>query len=332
MNNIKVNDLTPDTKKTMKTRIITALILVGIVLPTLILGGWYFVTLTFVVLLWAIHEFINAPAHDRYNILVHVFIYIVTLGIVFWIFVKSNVNSVGWDLGDWKFENGLNHIEVSTISIAVTTCVLFMISLTNKSFNMNDVTYLFTMIVFIGLSSQGILFLRYFPSFAFQNNPLINYPEPTWWSTSFLIIYVLLGTFMADIGAYFTGVIFGRNKMNPRISPKKTWEGFAGGVALSIIVSLAFAFIADLSGYPLLPFMTLQEWYWVVCISVIMPFLSTLGDFIFSAIKRNFEIKDYGTIFPGMGGVLDRIDSLLVTSLVVAIIITFIHNGWSLLA
>lgn len=324
-----MNNLNNDTKKSMFSRVMTAIVLVIICVPCLFAGSWYFLALSFAALALAIHEFTNAPAHNHYNLAIHGFIFVMTMATVYWIFIKWNVNAVGWNLDLWRFENGLTSIEVSTIGIATIVSVLFLTSILDKNFTINDATYLFTMIVFVGLSFQAILFLRYFPRFAFatENPPVSDIP---WWHASFLIIYVLLGTFMSDIGAYFVGVLFGRNKMNPRISPKKTWEGFAGGVVLSLVMSVSFALIVDRLGYPMLPFMTSKQWYWIVGISVIMPFMANLGDFLFSAIKRNFNLKDYGTLLKGMGGVLDRLDSVLMVSLTVAIIIIFIHNGWSL--
>ncbi len=312
----------------MFARIMTAAVLVILCVPALFAGSWYFLALSIVALALAIHEFTNAPAHNHYNPFIHGFIFLMTMAVVYWIFIKWNVNAVGWNLDLWRFENGLTNIEVSSIAIAVIVSVLFLTAILDKNFTINDATYLFTMIVFVGLSFQAILFLRYFPANAFETDvpAILDIP---WWQASFLIVYVLLGTFMSDIGAYFVGVLFGRNKMNPRISPKKTWEGFGGGVVLSLAMSIAFAFIVDALGYPMLPFLDMDHWYWVVGISVIMPFMANLGDFLFSAIKRNFNLKDYGTLLKGMGGVLDRLDSVLMVSLTVAIILIFIHNGWS---
>ncbi len=326
-----MNNINNDTKKSMFARIMTAIVLVILCVPALFAGSWYFLVLSFVALALAIHEFTNAPAHNHYNFFIHGFIFLMTMAVVYWIFIKWNVNAVGWNLDLWRFDNGLTGIEVSTIAIAVIVSVLFLTSILDKNFTINDATYLFTMIVFVGLSFQALLFLRYFPSYAFETE-VPSVPDIPWWQASFLIVYALLGTFMSDIGAYFVGVLFGRNKMNPRISPKKTWEGFGGGVVLSLVMSIAFAFIVDVLGYPILPFLDLDHWYWVVGISVIMPFMANLGDFLFSAIKRNFNLKDYGTLLKGMGGVLDRLDSVLMVALTVAIILIFIHNGWSLWA
>lgn len=186
---------------------------------------------------------------------------------------------------------------------------------------------LFTIGVFFGLATLSIYFLRYFPDGS-------NYYGSNDLKSCLLFFYVLIGTFMSDIGAYFTGVLFGKHKMNPRISPKKTWEGFVGGIIFSIAFSFGFAAVCSALNAPILPgvydFKELR-WLNILLVSLIMPITSNLGDFLFSAIKRNYAIKDFGTIFPGHGGVLDRMDSLLVSSLVVAIFTILISNGWSLM-
>mgnify|MGYP004596254467 FL=1 len=120
--------------------------------------------------------------------------------------------------------------------------------------------------------------------------------------------------------------------MNERISPKKTWEGFVGGVVTSTVLSFLFAFLLAYYKHPILKdIFDYEHWYNILIVSLIMPLTANLGDFIFYSIKRNYQVKDFGTLLKGHGGVLDRIDSLLVTSLVVTIIIIFMGHGWSFL-
>lgn len=109
-----------------------------------------------------------------------------------------------------------------------------------------------------------------------------------------------------DTFAYFSGVFFGKHKMAPVISPKKTWEGAIGGVLLAAAMNVAVYFVA--SRFFSAPF-TGWEWYAVIPISIILSVLSIFGDLSASVIKRNYGIKDYGNLIPGHGGVMDRIDS-----------------------
>lgn len=105
-----------------------------------------------------------------------------------------------------------------------------------------------------------------------------------------------------DTGAYLTGMSFGRHKLMERISPKKTWEGFLGGV---IIASLIAWFLSDCLG-------VVDKMHWVI-IALIVSVAGTYGDLIESMLKRSIGLKDSGTIMPGHGGFLDRFDSAIVS-------------------
>ncbi len=122
---------------------------------------------------------------------------------------------------------------------------------------------------------------------------------------NFLIYAVFIGAFMTDSGAYFTGYFLGKHKLIPDISPKKTVEGAIGGV-LSCILGFA------IWGWVLIFFFEKQvNWYALMPISVLVAIISQFGDLAASMIKREMNIKDYGSIFPGHGGVLDRFDSVI---------------------
>ncbi len=107
-------------------------------------------------------------------------------------------------------------------------------------------------------------------------------------------------TIGSDIGGYAAGVLFGKHPMAPQISPKKSWEGFAGSVVFQVILGVVL-FVTLLSG----------EWWEGAIVGVIMTITATLGDFIESAVKRDLGIKDMGSIMPGHGGLMDRLDSLI---------------------
>lgn len=125
----------------------------------------------------------------------------------------------------------------------------------------------------------------------------------------FLILFAVFSSWLTDIFAYFTGVLFGKHKMTPVISPKKTWEGAAGGVLITAAanVGLFFVFQNKFFDAPFPDF----AWYAVIPLSMAFSILSMLGDLSASVIKRNFGVKDYGWIIPGHGGVMDRFDSII---------------------
>ncbi|HEY6276622.1 MAG TPA: phosphatidate cytidylyltransferase [Streptosporangiaceae bacterium] len=119
------------------------------------------------------------------------------------------------------------------------------------------------------------------------------------------LVFIIL-TVCSDIGGYFAGIAVGRHLMVPRISPKKTWEGFAGS-ALACLAAGAITLPALLHG---------RFWQGLLVGAAALT-AATLGDLTESMIKRDLEIKDMGSVLPGHGGVLDRIDSLLVSAPVV---------------
>ncbi len=130
-----------------------------------------------------------------------------------------------------------------------------------------------------------------------------------------LAAYVALVTKAGDIGAYATGMAIGKHKMFPRISPKKSWEGLAGGLALSMIISVAFVWLAENVFSPAERFATLRNFSLVeaAIVGLVLCAIGVLGDLVESQLKRATETKDSGAIFPGMGGLLDVFDSLTFT-------------------
>lgn len=113
-----------------------------------------------------------------------------------------------------------------------------------------------------------------------------------------LLLWLVLCVIMADIGGYAFGRRFGGPKLAPRISPKKTWSGYLGGVLLALVVTLVFSMITEgRTGYLML-------------LAVPVATLSVLGDILESAVKRKFGVKDAGRILPGHGGLLDRLDGM----------------------
>lgn len=115
------------------------------------------------------------------------------------------------------------------------------------------------------------------------------------------IWFIIIATYACDTGAYFTGYFFGKHKLCERVSPKKTIEGSIGGILLSYLCAGLFAYFMISDG----------SWELLLTTGIFLPIISQIGDLAFSAIKRNYGIKDFSNIFPGHGGFLDRVDSLV---------------------
>ena len=114
------------------------------------------------------------------------------------------------------------------------------------------------------------------------------------------VFFLFILIWSSDTFAYFTGKFFGKHKMAPKISPKKTWEGFAGGVILTIILGFFIEkFHPDLRGN------------WII-VGFLVSVFAPLGDLVESQLKRTFAVKDSGNIIPGHGGILDRLDSFII--------------------
>tara|TARA_B100000795_G_scaffold155522_1_gene116670 strand:- start:60 stop:503 length:444 start_codon:yes stop_codon:yes gene_type:complete len=118
-----------------------------------------------------------------------------------------------------------------------------------------------------------------------------------------LVLFLLILIWAADIGAYFTGKLFGRTKLCPSVSPGKTLEGVFGGIALTQVVAITYVYITTQT--PLL-----NDFLIFSFLALIVSLVSVLGDLFESVLKRIAEVKDSGNILPGHGGMLDRIDSL----------------------
>ncbi len=126
----------------------------------------------------------------------------------------------------------------------------------------------------------------------------------------YLLLFLMVLIWAADIGAYFAGRKFGQRKLAPKVSPGKTIEGVIGGMAASLLVAVAGVFLFDIS---------FMDALWFIPLCFIVAIFSVMGDLLESLFKRRVGVKDSGTIFPGHGGVMDRIDSLTAAAPVFAL-------------
>ncbi len=121
---------------------------------------------------------------------------------------------------------------------------------------------------------------------------------------NYYVLYFVLVTKFSDLGAYVTGSLFGKHKMIPRVSPGKTWEGFYGAIVISTGASVLFAHFAGAR-------LVGMTWIHAVILGVALSVAAVIGDLVESIFKREAGVKDSGNFFPGIGGILDLMDSLL---------------------
>lgn len=177
------------------------------------------------------------------------------------------------------------------ITIAAVMIIFFDFIRDHKNRTFQQTAYILTIAVFIPYSMNLLVSLLLM-------------------SSKFGLVYVILAlcaAWISDTGAYFTGTFLGKHKLCPEISPKKTVEGFIGGIAADIIVmilvSVIYGLIADVH----------VNYLWLIFTAAVCSVTGVLGDLCASLIKRQRNIKDFGNIMPGHGGVMDRFDSVMFT-------------------
>lgn len=150
-----------------------------------------------------------------------------------------------------------------------------------------------------GLTLAGALYFGWIGSYLVSLRQL---PDGMWW-----LLLVLPSVWIADSGAYFIGRSFGKHKLSPRLSPKKTWEGYLGGVLFGVLGGTLLAYLYALWVAPETGITPLNG----AIMGFVLSVITTLGDLGESMIKRQVGKKDSGKLLPGHGGVFDRIDSWL---------------------
>jgi phosphatidate cytidylyltransferase len=146
--------------------------------------------------------------------------------------------------------------------------------------------------------AAGVFIQLYIPFLASFSVLLTAQEGGEWWTLAFLILVISV-----DTGAYVTGLTLGKHPMAPRISPKKTWEGFAGSVAAAVIAGILLSI-----------FMIGQPWWFGFIFGAVIVATATIGDLTESLLKRDLGIKDISTWLPGHGGFLDRMDSIVLSA------------------
>lgn len=196
-------------------------------------------------------------------------------------------------------------IELSIILLSSAITLLLVELFRNKKSAILNLGSTFLGIIYLGGFSASILLIReYFPE-----------SELLYSEGGYLIISIMVSIWVCDSAAFFLGTAFGKNKLFPRVSPNKSWEGAIAGFIFAVITMIvAKATVLDQ--------LTIFN---VIVIGVIVGIIGQLGDLVESLIKRDAGVKDSSSIIPGHGGIFDRFDSLLLTAPAVYIYLYFLN-------
>lgn len=164
----------------------------------------------------------------------------------------------------------------------------------------------------IAVTFLGFIYVTVLLSFVFRVRSMT--------SGVFLSFFILIASWGNDVFAYLVGSAIGKHKFSPKVSPKKSVEGFVGGIVGAALVGFLYAFLVSKYAAG-----TELDSIYCAIISALASIPSVIGDLAASAIKRNNEIKDYGKLIPGHGGILDRFDSVIFTAPIIYYLVVLFH-------
>ncbi len=250
----------------MKERIITAIIGLILFIPIVIYGDWPFVVLVYLLASLALIELLMMK-----KIAIASFPTIIGLGVLWLILMTENVYSLAETIP-------MNRMEI--LFLFVLILMAYTVIVKNR-FTFDGVSFVIASALYIGIGFSYFIETRFVG---------LEY-----------VIYVLLVIWLTDTGAYFTGKFFGKHKLWPVISPKKTIEGFVGGILSAMVAATIIQLITPIHDNLLV----------LLLVTIFASILAQLGDLVESALKRHLDVKDSGTLLPGHGGIFDRFDSLI---------------------
>jgi len=253
----------------MKIRILSAIVMLLVFIPLLIVGGLPFSLLMLLISLIGLYEIFKVKRKQKeFPFFIELFGYLL-VGFL----TMNNYNS-----SNLVFE--IDYRLVAFMIFAFIFPVVFIND--DKKYSVDDALFIMGATLFIGISMNLLILIRNF--------------------SLLYIIYIFLITIMTDTFALITGKFIGKHKFAPKISPKKTWEGFFGGALLGTFVGTVFFNTVIDSGINI---------FVIALVTLCLSVIGQIGDLVFSAIKRHYGEKDFSNLIPGHGGILDRLDSTI---------------------
>lgn len=251
----------------MKTRIITAVIAALLFVPFVVYGGVPLAVLIYVIAAIGFFEMLKMRNLSLFSV----------PGVLGLLALFTMLMPEQWSTA---VEQATSYSKLEWLMILVALLLIYVV-LKKNTFTFDDVGFLVASVFYVGVG---------FFYFMQTRDAGIVY-----------IVFALVIVWTTDSGAYFVGRKLGKHKLWPEISPKKTVEGFVGGIVIAVIATIIFQLIVGLD----------VSWAILLLVAVVASIVGQLGDLVESAIKRHYGVKDSGKILPGHGGILDRFDSLL---------------------
>ena len=257
-------------KSNLITRTITGLLYGLTLIASLVINYYIFYIFFFLVLVLGLKEFYELT--EKKDIIPQKFLgFVMSIGL----YVSSYIIYIN---------EKMNYLTLNLV-LALTFLIFVVELFRNKEISFVNIGITILGVIYVALPLSLLTFL------AFDTNNQYNYH---------LTLSLFILVWLSDVGGYLAGINFGKHKLLERISPKKTWEGIAGGLVLCILGS-----------YILSQFFPIMNIYMWLVLGLVVYVSSVIGDLIESMLKRSANIKDSGNILPGHGGILDRFDSVL---------------------
>ena len=276
----------------MKLRTITSTLLLAVMVPILILSEYLIYPIALAIFsVMAVFELLRViGVHETWKISVPAYFMAVALPILTHdIFLDQNP----------ELQKNYMLFAVATI-FAYMLYIMALAVFSKGQLRFSKVAEVFLSVTYVVMSFTALCLLRYIED------------------GTFCFFLVFLSAWGTDVGAYLVGSLLGKHKLIPDVSPKKSVEGAVGGVIFAIILFIiygaAVTYFSDQTANYLI----------LVITAFILSVVAQIGDLIASLIKREYGIKDYGTILPGHGGIMDRFDSILAVSLPLCMICLWI--------
>ncbi|MFC0558573.1 phosphatidate cytidylyltransferase [Halalkalibacter alkalisediminis] len=253
----------------MKQRIITGIIGGAAFITMVLLGGWVFSLFISILASVAMIELLRMKKIAPVSL----------MGIVSLLSMWLLLVPTHW----FELVVPLSFTKVEVFIFVILVLLMFTV-ITKNTFTFDQVGFVILSSVYVGFGFHYLIITRDIPEHGL-----------------YLVFFVLLLIWTTDSGAYFVGRKWGKNKLWPDISPKKTIEGSIGGIIAAIVVGTIF--------YSFLPIF--PSYLTALFVIVVASIFGQLGDLVESALKRHYAVKDSGNVLPGHGGILDRFDSLI---------------------